>query len=502
MSSRALQLSTLVFLAVARLHSVTLDEASESSPEFWNTLGTIQQGQSKLVEAEQDYRRALTLNHSLRVPNKTQEVSILNNLATVRQVQRDFSGAELLLKSAYAILLKNSLMDAPSAGPLLANLALNLQQQGRMGEAERAYGEAELSFEHSLTTDTAAFAMLLSNFGLLRLESGHCADAIAHERRSIEIQSKHASIPNQQRSYVFNSLGLAFEECGDFGEAKSYFLRAGELDSENSATSLRQRVEVLTNLGTLEQKLGQFREARETQLKAEEIAVESLPPNDPVLATIWNNLGSLSTQQKDFKDAAKQYGKSAALWLQTLGPNSPQYATTLSNIGSLESLRGHHKQAQEMATRALAIDRAYFGPNHPHLAADLANLGDEYFYRNKADRAIELFLEAAGIQEKAFGPDSLSLARILDNLAAAYQKAKRLVDAKVAYEKAIRIFELQQPAVAPQFAVCLHHYASLLRSMQDFGNAEVTEVRAMRLTVQSALSGQPTATEGGLAFVQ
>jgi tetratricopeptide (TPR) repeat protein len=220
------------------------------------------------------------------------------------------------------------------------------------------------------------------------------------------------------------------------------------------------------------------------------------------LATVWNNLGSLATQRKDFKEAAEQYQKSAALWLRTLGPNSPQYATTLSNIGSLESLRGHHKQAQQIATRALAIDRAYFGPNHPHLAADLANLGDEYFYRNKVDRAIELFLEAESIQEKSFGPNSLSLARILDNLAAAYQKSKRLADAKFAYEKAIRIFELQQPAVAPQFAVCLHHYALLLRATQDFGKAELTEVRATRLAVQSALSGQPTPTAGGLAFVQ
>ena len=138
----------------------------------------------------------------------------------------------------------------------------------------------------------------------------------------------------------------------------------------------------------------------------------------------------------------------------------------------------------------------------PRIAADLANLGDEYFYRNKLDRAIDLLLQAESIEEKSFGANSVPLARIFDNLAAAYQKSKRFADSKAAFEKAIRIYELQQAAFAPQFASCLHQYAALLRTMQDFGKAEQTEVRATRLDVQSVLSGQAVSPEGGLSFVQ
>jgi len=126
MSSRLIQSAAFAFLLVAHLDSQdrepALDDASQRSVEFWNTLGTIRQGQSKLAEAEQDYQRALGLNQSLSSPNKMQRVSILNNLATIQQARRDFSKAEAFLTSGYEILRENNLTNNPGAGPLLANL--------------------------------------------------------------------------------------------------------------------------------------------------------------------------------------------------------------------------------------------------------------------------------------------------------------------------------------------------------------------------------------------
>src|ERR1700733_1986531 len=87
----------------AAISSLT-DPNSKRAVDLWNTLGTIHQAQSKLSEAEQDYRRALAINQALSDPSKLLDASILNNLATVLQARRDFSGAETLLKEGFALL--------------------------------------------------------------------------------------------------------------------------------------------------------------------------------------------------------------------------------------------------------------------------------------------------------------------------------------------------------------------------------------------------------------
>ena len=85
----------------------------------------------------------------------------------------------------------------------------------------------------------------------------------------------------------------------------------------------------------------------------------------------------------------------------------------------------------------------------------------------------------------------------MDDLSAAYEKLKRFSEAKQSFLLAIHTYELQQAPLLPQYAVCLHHYANLLREMQDFANAEQVEARAMRVDVQGVLSAQKNAAVSG-----
>ncbi len=111
----------LALLAITPLYSNDIDSVSR-----WNNLGAVHQSQGKLKEAEEDYRHALALS-----PSKAIEASLLNNLAAVKQAQRDFANADTLLKLGYEILKETNSLQTKAAGPLLANLALNFQQLGK-----------------------------------------------------------------------------------------------------------------------------------------------------------------------------------------------------------------------------------------------------------------------------------------------------------------------------------------------------------------------------------
>jgi len=457
------------------------DPNDRQALSLWNTLGTIHQAQGKLTEAEADYRRALALS-----PSKTIEASLLNNLATVKQAQRDFAHADSLLKLGYEILKATNSLQTKAAGPLLANLALNFQQLGKLVDSERTYREAESVFEHTLNIVTADFVLFLSNFGLLNFEIGQYKEGIARQRRALEIQAKLPSPTNAQRAYVLNNLGLGLSEVGELAEASSFLRQAVELEQTGPASADRHLVDTLSNLASLEEKLGRYDDARQHELQAERVARATLSETDPTWGTIWNNLGLIAMMRRDFREAKSRLDRAANHWVQTLGPESPRYSLTLSNLAGLERVRGHHKQAERFANQALTIDLAYYGPSHPHVAADLTILAGEVFHLKKTQESIELLLRAKAIQDKL--PPGLALARILNDLAIAYLKTGNVHEAKDYYEQAVRIYEAQQPPQSPQLATCLHQYATLLRSLGDFANAEQIEVRATRADVQTALA--------------
>ncbi len=303
--------------------SALADPNSEQAIGLWNALGTIHQSQSKLSEAERDYRRALALNHGA---NSATEASILNNLATLFQARRDYKAADVLLRQGYELLKKKSLTEAVPACPLLANLALNYQELGQLSEAEQKYHEAQKIFERPELKDTVDRALFLSNFGLLDFGTGHYSEGLLHGRQAVELIEKLPVGSMQQRAYVLNNVGSGLTQAGHLAEAETFYQR-----SVACSTGVRL-IESLSNLATLQEKLGRYAEAKANEEQAEKIAQGSLSPDEPIWATIWNNLGLIAYKQGDKQEARIEYERSAALWLRTLGPNNAHYASTLANI--------------------------------------------------------------------------------------------------------------------------------------------------------------------------
>ena len=109
------------------------------------------------------------------------------------------------------------------------------------------------------------------------------------------------------------------------------------------------------------------------------------------------------------------------------------------------------------------------------------------------NQAIELLQRARQIEVQSSGTGSLFFAKLAADLAAAYQQSNRLGEAKQSYAEAIRAYDANQTVDLPQFAICLHQYADLLRRMGEFADAELVEVRATRADVKGVLARNFTA---------
>ncbi|HEY6991162.1 MAG TPA: tetratricopeptide repeat protein [Bryobacteraceae bacterium] len=476
-------------LLLAGTISTLQDSSGAGTVVLWNELGRFRQSRSDIDEAEQAFRRALELDQRLGAPSKIETAVVLNNLGTVGVARRDYAGAEAWFRQSYALLSEHHLLETPTAGSVLSNLALDLQQQGRYAEAKPFYERAFAAFRAARQETGLEFAKLLINAGEFSFETGDFRDAVEKHRRAVAVEAALPFVAAYDRAYALNRLALALGRTDGLEEARALLQKASDLVANPAALeqSAKLRVEIVNNLSGAERRSGRLAAAHEHAQEALRLASHELAPVDPLWAGLWNNFGMIALAENDLRAAKDYYEKSAAAALEISGRSSARYAAALSNLGTIESRQGRHGRAQSLWKTALAINEASLGPEHPQVASDLSNLAAEAFYAKKYREAIGLYQRAAAIQERSLGEQNKQMAATWRNLAIAYYSAKQYRDAQVAYARAIHAFEISAGPGSLDLLDCLKRNADVLRKLDRFAEAEQTEVRATRIEVENAI---------------
>ena len=467
--------------------------------ELWNELGHVHQLQSKLSLAESDYQRAIRLNEELQAPRFVDLAISLNNLGSIAEARRQFVVAEGLFRHALSALSRGAALSNPVTGSVLTNLAMSVQKQSRFSEAAPLYNRGIPQLRNSYGEKSVEYTKALSNFGLLKFETGKYLEALDLQRTTYEIQSSLRLVSNDDKALALNNLALTLCQLGSLSEAESYVRQAIALERSTSPQD-PNLVESLNNLAVLEEKAGDFQQARNDQMEALRLALREFPAGDPIIAASWNNLGKIVAAQRRFREAEEFYRKAEAAWLDH-GRASAGYAATLSNMAALKAKRGQHKQAGETYKQALKIDETILGSNHPRVASDLSNLAVEMTVQKKHKEAIPLLRRAIQIEEVAFGSENVEVARALRNLAAVYWAAKQLPEADQAYRRAIHICRISSEN-NPDLISWLYEYAEVLRKQEKFSEAEQADVDASRIRVHNAITAdkQNDRSSSGSAF--
>jgi tetratricopeptide (TPR) repeat protein len=467
---------------------------------LWNELGSVHEQQHRLVEAEQDFNRAVTIDNETNQLDEEQRATALNNLGTLALAKGNVAEAEQQVRAALDKLDQIGLRNGANAGMVLGNLAAISHKERNDDAARRLYTEAAEIVSNRYGETSSKYIGVLLEMAMLDFDNGDFTRAREKDSQALTLLDRLSEKNGRQKALAENNLGLVLSGMAEFGEADRLLTDAVSLLEADEAGPDVTLVEALNSLASVQGHEEKLQSAQQNAGKALQLAGRIAAGNSALNATVYNTLGCLELHRNNLSAAREELETALRLWAISKGPSSIEFASTLTNLGTVEDHARNHKQAEVRYRAALASYQAQLGPEHPQVASALSNVAAELFTRKKFDDALQLYQRARKIQERSFGTSSVPVASTWHDIGIVEVAAKRFDEAEPAYRNAVAIFKESPAANGVEFASCLREYATLLRSLSRFSEAEESEVLATRLQVKSAIAAQRAGAASLLSF--
>lgn len=295
---------------------------------------------------------------------------------------------------------------------------------GASWSRSHAFLQEDLLWLDTMRKNPAAW-IAYNNLGLVYMNRGQLADAMAMFQTSIQVKPNHA--------LAYNNLAMAQERAGEPGRARRSYERSLLLNPTD--------VRVLNHYGTLLARLEEHDAALEQYQRA--LAVN---PND---VDVRINLGNLYAARGAAEQAAEQFQRALAI--------SPDNADAHHNLGSLLLNQGRVEEALTQFMFALRV--------RSNVARDYYQAGMALLRLGRDDEAVDQFLCALGVDS--------NYAMAYFQLGYVFQKRQQIAMAVDCYQKAL--------AVRPEFAEA-HNNLGALHELQGQTDKAIQEYReAVRL---------------------
>jgi tetratricopeptide (TPR) repeat protein len=276
----------------AALYQQGLIESQKSGAEnigalMLTVLGFIANSRGDLGEAEEYFRKALTIREKLE-PN------------------------------------------TPVAGYGSINLGMPLVERGELSQAEE-YEQRALRIFDRFPRESGALAVVLNNLGEIARYRRDLPAAEEYFRQALAIIRQRA--PNEGREMVIlGNLGNVADLGGNQKEAREYLEKSLAIAQRISPGTLEEST-VLRNLGSVAVNSGNFTEAVEDYNLSLKI-YHQLAPDSLDAAEAMQALGDLARRSGDTQKA-KAYYESALTVCEKTAPGSMQHAESLAAVGSI-----------------------------------------------------------------------------------------------------------------------------------------------------------------------
>jgi tetratricopeptide (TPR) repeat protein len=460
---------------------------------LWNELGAAAMADGKASDAEEDCLTSARLNEKRSAANLRELAISYRSLAVIAEKRGQLKRAEELYTQAEKVADKGGLLGSPEGAAILRGEAICLLKQERYDEAQPVLIRT-LDILRRKDGQSPDYGKSLSSYSLLELQTGHYQEAVTAAREALAMLLGSSGEESTTMA-TLNNLGVALTNKGRAAEAEVEFLRAVDIGRKNPQALAVPLAEALNNLAAAEKLNGQLAVARDHDLEALGLTERGFEDTAALQGTILNNLGLIALAQKDLAKAEAYCSKAGEEWAKWGGRNNSKYAAALSNLAAIERARRQYRKAYEMELKALSINETILGPDHPAVALNLANLGVDLFCLKRFDDAMATLEQAERIQEKRLGEESVATAYTLHNMAAMLAQLKRYGDASETYDRAIRA---RIAAVPDPYDATLGQWvredAAVLRKAGRFGEAEMAEVRAMKIEVKNAIGATASET--------
>ena len=226
-----------------------------------HNLGSVAQDEGRQLEAEKQYRRALTHWQAAGKGSYRGTARTLNNLASVLYIAGKWDECLELLERSEAIETQGANEGGPEAAVIFANRGTVYLRQRKHKQAETAYRQAAAILQRQGEPGEVALARVELELAHICRETGRKEEALLHLTGAVTILDRH--------------------------------VRTGP-----------ERVDILVNLAAAHWTLGRVSEAKPLTERALAAAEQHLGPNHPLVADILFFQAQL-LRKSDQKDAAR-----------------------------------------------------------------------------------------------------------------------------------------------------------------------------------------------------
>ncbi len=244
---------------------------------------------------------------------------------------------------------------------------------------------------------------------------------------------------------------------------------------------------ILSNLGSLYYSQARYREAEPLFERA--IALWSTHDQKADLAITLHDLAAVYRAEARYPEAIRTYERALDLRESLNGPKAVSLVPLLNGLGAVYMATGTPKRAERLFHRAEVIDLANLQPRDVRLGYDDYNAALAALGRNQnavAEARFQACLSIFGDRLPANDPDT---GNATAGLAEVFRRQERWKESATLYRKALDILERSWGPDDPRLAAILESYSEVLRTREDYAEAESIDTQAMKIRVIQALRG-------------
>jgi len=186
-------------------------------------LGTVYEQTLRLTDAEQEYRKAISI--LVKLPERAHALAVMwRNVASVLTPQKRYDEARAALETTSKIVKTHGLRDPVLDAEILNSLGILYFRQGKPGNAKSHFLKA-LDVK-SLPPDDPELTVILNNLGIVYRTGQQYAKAEEAFKRALNIIDGLQQHTPAHLVGTLKNIGTLYMVMGRYGQAEEYLRRA------------------------------------------------------------------------------------------------------------------------------------------------------------------------------------------------------------------------------------------------------------------------------------
>ncbi len=253
-------------------------------------------------------------------------------------------------------------------GRALGWMAMLLQLQGRIADAEPLFKQSLSILETALPPDHPDTATAINNIGFQYQLMERYEEAERHYKKALDIREKAAWPDYSHIADSLNNVAQIYKRQWRTAEAIPLLERSLAMREKGLGRQHPQIAQSLQNLASAMELQGQFTESEPLLWRALEIRLKAQGADNPETAGAMGKLAENLYKQGKFSEADPHFRTALATRRTTLAAGHIQIATSLTDLANNQIALGACTEAAGLIQEAITISEAALAPGHTEIA--------------------------------------------------------------------------------------------------------------------------------------